>query len=144
MPIERQFDPAQSLLICTATGDLTFDQVIDLQKEYFEKYLAKNVILDLSLASFKKFETRDIEVIADISDTKRGLRPANSKTAIVATSPVAYGLARMYAIFSEFKELPWELDVFESMDEALDWIGPGDMTGPEDVFHSGQVQKGVV
>ena len=72
-----------------------------------------------------------------MSDKRKHLRPANSKTAIVANSPVAYGLGMMYAIHSEFRELTWELDVFKSMDEALDWIGPGD------AFHPGQVQKGV-
>lgn len=137
MPIECQFDADQSLLTCTVTGELTFGQVIDLQDEYFEKYLAKSVILDLRLASFKKLKTKDIETIAQMSDMGKDLRPANSKTAIVANSPVAYGLGLMYSIHSEFKELTWEADVFKSMDEALDWIGPGD------AFHPGQVQKGV-
>ncbi len=125
MPIKCKFDPVQFLLICTANGELTFDQVIDIQEVYFEKYRPRNMIVDLSLASVKKLETRDVESIADVSDRKRGLRPANSKTAIVATSPLVHGLSRMYAIFSEFRELPWELGVFHSLDEALDWIGPG-------------------
>jgi len=137
MPIECQFDPVKSLLICTVTRELTFKQVSDLQDDYFEKYMAKNVILDLSLASLEKLNTQDIETIAHMSEMKKNLRPANSKTAIIATSPLAHGLAMMYSIHSEFRELTWELDVFKSLEEALEWIGPGD------AFPSGQVQKGV-
>lgn len=122
MPTEYNFDPAKSLFVCTVTGEVTFDQLVNFQIEYFEKYLAKNIILDLSLASVNKIETRDIEAIAEISDSKKGLRPPNSKTAIVASSPVAFGLARMYLIYSELKDLPWESNVFKSMEDALDWI----------------------
>ncbi len=141
MPIKCHFETEQSLLIGTVTGDLTFDQVTDLQDDYFEKYIARNVILDLSLASLEKLKTRDVENIARMSDTKKDLRPANSKTAIIATSPVPYGLAMMYAIHSELRELTWELNVLNSMDEALEWIGPGDMTGPEGALPSGQAKK---
>ena len=126
MSIEFEFDPGRSMLIRTATGDMTFDQLFDIQKVYFEKYRPRNVLLDLSLASVKKLETRDVEALANMSHKKKRLRPTNSKTAIVATSPLAFGLSRMYAIFSEVKDLPWELEVFSSMEAALDWIGPGD------------------
>lgn len=137
MPIECRFDPEKSLLICTVTGELTFKEVSDLQDDYFEKYMAKNVIVDLSLASLQKLKTQDIEHIAQMSDSRKNLRPANSKTAVIATSPVPYGLAMMYAIHSELNELTWELNVLKSMDEALDWLGPGETTGPEGPLHSG-------
>ncbi len=130
MPIECRFDPEQSLLICTVTGELTFDQLVDLQDKYFEKYTTKNLIVDISLASADHLDSRDIESIVQISDMRKNLRPAHSKTAIVATSPAAYGLGMTYAICSEFKELPWDLSVFKSMDEALSWIGPGDVLNP--------------
>ena len=141
MPIDCRFEHEKSLLVCTVTGELTFKQVSDLEDDYFEKYMAKNVILDLSLASVEKLTTQDIEAIARMSQMRKDLRPANSKTAIIATSPVPYGLGMMYAIHSELRELTWELNVLKSMEEALEWIGPGDITGAGGPFHSGRVQK---
>ena len=44
MPIECKFDPERSLLVCTATGELTFGQMLDIQEGYLEKYLVKNFI----------------------------------------------------------------------------------------------------
>ena len=143
MPIECKFDPERSLLVCTVTGELTFDQVLDIQEGYLEKYLAENFILDLSLALTKKLETRDVEAIVDRSEMRKEFRRKNSKSAIVATSPLTTGFSRMYAIFFELKEMPWQLSIFESMNEALEWIGLDDMTGPEDTFQSAPVHKGV-
>lgn len=101
--------------------------------------MTQNVILDLRLISANKLVTGDIEAIVEMTEMKKDLRPANSKTAIVATYPLVYGLARMYGVFFELRELPWELEVFNSMGKALDWIDPDDMRVPEDAFHSHRV-----
>ena len=141
MPIECKIDLNRSLLSCMATGELTFEALKVFQEKYFEIYMTQNVILDLRLISANKLVTRDIEAIVEMSEMKKDLRPANSKTAIVATYPLVYGLARMYGVFFELRELPWELEVFDSMGKALDWIGPGDMRAPENAFHSHRVYQ---
>ena len=139
MPIECKIDLNRSLLSCMATGELTFEVLKVLQEKYFEIYMTQNVILDLRLISANKLVTRDIEAIVEMTEMKKDLRPANSKTAIVAIYPLVYGLARLYGVFFELKELPWEVEIFCSMDEALEWIGSKVVIAPEHAFQSGRV-----
>ncbi len=139
MPIECEIDTDRSLLICTATCELDFEQIKAVQEKYFEKYLTQNVILDLSLISANELEPSDVETIVKMAEINKNLRPANGKTALVASSPSICGLSRMYAVFFELKELPWEVEIFCSMDEALEWIGSKVVIAPEHAFQSGRV-----
>ena len=68
-------------------------------------------------------DVTDIQVTASTVREMVRLNPfgASAQRAVVVTSDVVFGMARMYQILSD--ESPDELQIFRKMDDALRWLG---------------------
>ena len=67
-------------------------------------------------------DVTDIQVTASTVREMVRLNPfgASAQRAVVVTSDVVFGMARMYQILSD--ESPDELQIFRKMDDALQWL----------------------
>ena len=58
------------------------------------------------------------EKMSRISQVRRG-----GKTAFVYDRPLEYGIGRMFQSFSEMADMPFEVQSFQSFEEAKAWLG---------------------
>ncbi|MGD9162245.1 MAG: hypothetical protein PVG39_27795 [Desulfobacteraceae bacterium] len=103
------------------TGDLGFEEIIDLIDMIHSFEITSNILMDLSHGDTTSLTAKQIEKIRNYSKKYSHLR-ACGKTAYIVNSDVDYGLARMYQIHTELKGHEELHTVFRSMEEAMIWL----------------------
>lgn len=81
-------------------------------------FAERRALLEIRKVTFKGFTFDAISKIARVTKAHEPLLEA-SKTAVVASQPVAYGLARMYIAIRDPK---YEFEVFKTREEAIPWL----------------------
>lgn len=123
MTIEMQSNESECLTTFTASGELTYEEVSDAIKSYYENAPAHNVLWNLLAASTAKITTAQVDLIShELEQFRKNSKGA--KTAIVAPSGASFGLSRMLQTLLEVKgdPPPVELKVFRDMEEAFRWV----------------------
>ena len=84
----------------------------------------KNVLWDLTMAELEHLLPKDVQSIGKtprkFTEERKG-----GRTAIVAPSDLAFGLARMYEFTADPAEVPVTIQVFRSVQEADQWLQEG-------------------
>jgi len=126
MPAAYEIDEQRRLVITTASDRLTLADALAHQQKLlkdprFDPSFSQ--IMDLTNVTEFALEAADIRKVA-----ARSVFSPTSKRAIVASTDLGYGYARMFEIL---REIAGEngVRVFRKLDEALDWILSNDMTG---------------
>jgi len=120
MPFNSVIDASRNLVISTATGDLTGDEVFArcLQlKERDDFNPAFNQLLDFTRAH--RFDATADQLRRIASEP---LFSSASRRAIVATNPTIFGLARMFESYRSISDVGEDVRVFREMREALAWL----------------------
>ena len=125
MPIEYRIDPERRIVLATARGVLTADDLFSYQRSVwsasglagFDELVDLGGVTDVPQLS--ALRARDLAVVAARMDD-----PAvATRLAIVAPADFAYGLARMYATHRETQEHGRkQVRVFRDMAEAVAWL----------------------
>ena len=103
-------------------GKITSKEIIDANTELidhrdFESFRYQLWLFD-PVDDFV-LSAEELELLAD-QDRKASEKNPHIKVAIVSSSPLVYGLGRMYEAF--YGDGPWETMVFYDVDEADKWI----------------------
>ncbi|MGD0165700.1 MAG: hypothetical protein ABSC51_00210 [Gaiellaceae bacterium] len=117
-----------SLLICRLSGVATVEggkavQRAVLSEPQFRPGIGMIVVetnLDVSALT-----ASDIEQIAALRAEFTHVPPVRSAVVAGRDSPARYGLTRMFEAYTESQENA-EVEVFETLDEAMAWINEGD------------------
>lgn len=122
MPGGYSIDPARSLVLSRAWDVLTG---ADLSRH--ARILAADPGFKLNFNQLCDY--RDVkEIRADAAAIRElaALNPfgAGARRALIVSSDVVFGMARMYQILTESS--PDEFEVFRDLDEALKWLGVAD------------------
>ena len=121
MAISSSYDRTRDLTIFTIKGNLTFDQQIEVLKKFYHEGPSANMIMDFRKMEGNRISSEEIKKIILFAKKNESRRPCG-KTALVSNKDLDYGLSRMSATYGEVKKLPWKIQAFRSMDEALRWI----------------------
>ena len=123
MPISYRIDPERGLVVTTASGILTDDDIIELKRQLAADPDFKAGMRELS----------DVRAVTDLQVSTNGVRrmvamderPASTanrhKLAIVAGTDATFGMARMYQMFTESNQP--HVAVFRDYDKARQWLG---------------------
>jgi hypothetical protein len=119
MKIRYSIDKERRLVLTTAEGFVTFDDVRGHQDRLltdpdFDSTFDQ--LIDMTSATKVEISADGARMIAH-----RRIFSPKSRRAIVATKPDIFGLGRMMEIYHEDVEYA-EVEVFYSIDEALDWL----------------------
>lgn len=124
--IETTYDLSRDLTLVKATGTMTADDFKEWTAAYYAGTVTSLALWDLTQADLSDIHTKDLLNDAahtkSVADVRKG-----GKTAIVSGSSLEYGLSRMLSTFYEFEQMPFEVQVFENMNEAMKWIGFKDL-----------------
>ena len=118
MPFRYEIDRARRLVLSTATGTVTDE---DLHTHM--RRLAADPNFDPTYRQLV-----DLRDVSNVDVTSGGLRALGSsnpwkeptRRAVVCERDVVFGLARMYQLLTD--DDPHEVQVFREISEALDWL----------------------
>ena len=110
------------LTIYAADGPMTAEDVSNTVIGCLTDNPTLLAIWDLSKASFSGVTGDDFRNVV-IRARPLAESRAGGKTAIVCSRGVDYGLARLFQTYVELYEAPIDIQVFDSMDAAMKWLG---------------------
>jgi len=128
MPANHYIDNKRKLIITTWEGKAHDIEFIETIKKYQKDiqnhpdYINYNEIVNLSEVTSFKLSTEGIKTIGQIaSNTDKSNE--NRKLAIIVSSNLAYGLARMYEAYRNLsKKSQKEISIFKKEKDAIEWI----------------------
>jgi hypothetical protein len=114
-----EIDKERRLITSTASGVITLPEIWAHQEKLdkdpdFDPSFAQ--LLDVTQVTKLKLSSEDVRRVAESNTLS-----TNPRLAIVATSNLVYGMARMFQIFREMKGEE-KTRVFRDRDEALAWV----------------------
>lgn len=128
MPITYDIDHHRKLVHANVTGTLTKDDAFKYQHEVWTDPAVRgyNQLIDASAMTNVDIPFPSADAMREMASLAASMDDPGVKTrfAIVATSAVAYGLARMYATYRALDPRSTRaISVFRSVDEAMAWLG---------------------
>ena len=128
MPANHNIDTKTKLLITKwdgVAGDIEFiDAIKKYQKDIqnHPDYINYNEVVDFSNVTGIKLTTEGIKNIGLIA-SRTDQNEANRKLALIVSSSLAFGLARMYEIYRGFeKKAHKEIRIFKNEKDAFEWV----------------------
>ena len=128
MPAIHQIDTHAKLLITAWEGDAIDIDMIEAIKKYQDTILCNsdyydfNEILDLTKVTAMKLTTDGLRNISSIA-SRTNINRVDAKLAIIVSSNIAYGLARMYVTFRSFSlNSTKEIRIFKNTESAIEWL----------------------
>ena len=120
--IERRYYPDPDLVVHVVTGELDVEAFQGAVEALYEMDPVPMLSLwDLRDASLARFTSdRIVSVQARLSPRVR--ERAGGRTASVVPADFDFGVARQYLAYSNDLDLPFEQQVFRTMEEALAWL----------------------
>jgi hypothetical protein len=126
MPVSSSTDDVRSLTIFTVVGELTFEEQMKTLRAFYGGSPTANVLWDFRMMEGNRLSSVELERLFSFIKSNQNKRPTG-KTALVSANDLDFGLSRVSETLSQIKELPWGIQAFRSMDEALRWIGSNKM-----------------
>jgi hypothetical protein len=122
MPIAFRIDKESGIVYTTIEGRITTDELL----ESLERFMnhpdfspGLNGLADLRNIEMDTFSA-DVRRIAELMVEYRN-KIGPSKTAVVISKDVTFGMTRMFQSFSEQSSI--KTAIFRDMEEALRWLG---------------------
>jgi hypothetical protein len=114
--------PAVELTLCTVIGSMTPDQIQSQIHRNLTNHPTRYVMWDVRGGSLTEISRADWLNMLRASEPHVHGR-AGGKSAIVAAADVDFGLSRMFELLAEGHELPFDIRVFRTVQEAEGWLG---------------------
>jgi hypothetical protein len=121
MPCSSKIYKERRLVFTTASGEVTFaEAVANEDRLYGDPDFDPTFVHLIDGTQVTKTEIS----ASELSSLARRTRLApQSRTALVVTSPVLYGLARMFQAYLEVSRASESMAVFKELDKAKEWLG---------------------
>ena len=126
MPIDHWIDTDHRLVRARARGILTDDDVFKFQREIGSNSAVAGYDELVDMTEVEHIALPSVGRIRDLARLSAGMdaRGTASKFAIVAPSPLAYGLGRMYEAYRGLESRSTRnVAVFKTLPEALAFLG---------------------
>ncbi|MCP4599367.1 MAG: hypothetical protein GY847_02330 [Proteobacteria bacterium] len=124
MPITFQHDGSRNLTVFTIVGETSFDDYKETLASHFDSDPTDYLLFDFTARGpiIKRLTNEQIAELAEFA--KQNERPGKiTKTALVVTTDVDFGLSRMYENLADLQDNLGEMGIFRSLEEAYDWLG---------------------
>ena len=128
MPATHEIDSANRLIITTWSGKATESEFIDTLISYQLKvkgnreYQTYNELLDFSQIDNINLSKKSMTTLSKIAQ-QTDRQDVQTRLAIIVSSPLAFGLARMYVAYRNLLQYTnKELKVFKNRSDAFAWV----------------------
>ncbi len=110
------------LTFCRATGRITAADLLAWVVRYYAGKPTRLILWDFNDAELADLSSDALKSLAN-EVKKRSVARVGGKTAFVSDADLAFGLGRMFQVFSELEGIRVEYMIFRSMAEAREWLG---------------------
>jgi len=101
-------------------GTLAFDELVDTVREVYPR-ITGHILWDLSRGSLGEITQEQFNLLPGIVKESMAER-VGGKNAYVSPHDRDYGLLRMYEVITRFRSMPYESNVYRTIDDALNWL----------------------
>ena len=122
MPVHAQIDRTRQLTIYTIEGAATFDEIMNISKEFYSANPTLKVLWDLREGTIADISFKQIEKLTDFFSKMEQKTRVVKKLAAVTYKELDYGLLRMAQIFLDMNEFKPEFRIFRRFEDAVDWL----------------------
>ena len=122
MQVNIKADHDNQLTIHTVTGKPSFQDGMATFKNFYEGKPTQNVLWDFRKASLARISTKEIEAVLYYVQRHVEKRKGG-KTAVLVSKNLEYGISRMVQALTEIKDIPLKIEIFRSIEEAIQWLG---------------------
>ena len=123
--IEIQLDKSKNLTIFTVSGTATAREIASTLRSFYADEVTLYSLWDLRQGSIESTDDEVWNLARSVRTLNLSIR-TGGKTALVAGEGEVFGLASMYQLITETLTLPFEIRVFNNIEEAHQWLGGGD------------------
>ena len=129
VPFTYEIDRSKDLTIFTGTGNVTLEELTLKVEECSEAGYTRFEIYDFRKAKGDDFTFE--KILELVGFTKSYSFPPGNKIAMVVAHMTDHNRARIYKGMAEIEGLPGEVQLFQSLDDAYEWLdipqeGPGE------------------
>lgn len=121
MPINFSIDRTKDLTVFNFSSEVTITEFIATLNDYGKQKPTRLELYDVRGLSGERFTTKNIQGLADFLRKHADKRPSESKTVIVVSETIDYGLSRMISMLTD-GQVPYRIEVFRSVEEANQWL----------------------
>lgn len=121
MPVNTVIDRENDITRHIASGEVSDEEMFAAQKEFYENGPTRLQLWEMSECSVKDVTIGGMRTFIEKA-AQLGKARENGRTAVIVSSQLQYGLARMAEAFGEFASLPFEFHAFKDRDTALAWL----------------------
>ena len=122
MPVTIEPTEIEDLTRVTLSGTVAFAEFLEALHTYGKSGPTRLELYDVRKLEGERFSAAEIDRLVDYFKRHPNRRPVGSKTAVVISKTVDFGLARMVSILSE-GVVTFKIEAFRSVEEAMDWLG---------------------
>ena len=136
MPITYTIRPDLKTIIITHTGVIPDDEFLQAYADLYNNEafdISFNRLIDIRKADSSPRSSDALSKLASSSEQRHEGVQSRPKTAVITSSDLSFGMARMYNALSS--NASRDFTVFKSLEEGLSWLGL-----PADIL-SGQTEK---
>ncbi len=121
MRITTEVDNDNQLTTHTVIREVTFEDALTTLNQFWEGHQTKNVLWDLRKAVVVDFSPKEAKIVSTYIKNHLEKRP-EGKTALVVSGDLEYGLSRMVQTIGEAKGFPFQMEIFRSYEDAMQWL----------------------
>ncbi len=123
MAMTFDIDRRRDLTVFRLSGNVSFETFTDAIDRYRQAGPTRFELYDCLDFSGVAFSLEQLNQLVETTKRHAPPRPPGSKTALVVADPLSFGASRQYQALANLNELPWETGVFQTIEEALRWLG---------------------
>jgi hypothetical protein len=121
MPITTEINNDKTLTTHTVVGDVTFEEFMATLKQFWENLQTINVLWDFRKSGVSHVSTKEAVAVTNYIKHLSEKR-IEGKTALVASRDLWYGISRMAQTIGEIKGLSFQMEIFRSYEDAIQWF----------------------
>lgn len=124
MTYEITADHENKMILVTAQGRITLDNVLDYIEQLMRKPFIKlpyGILVDYRNADLSQMTSEEVYQLIDYLKANED-KVGAIKIAILTAGELEFGLNRMFQLLSE-EELPFEVHVTKEFEDAMHWAG---------------------
>lgn len=121
MPVDFEIDRAKNFTTFTFQGEVTLSEMIEAMNSYGKSGVTLHELYDVRQLEGERISNEDIDVVVLYFCQFGTVRPEDSKTAVLVTEVLDYGISRMIQTLTEGK-VSFRIEIFKSLEDALAWL----------------------
>jgi hypothetical protein len=103
------------------SGNVSFDELMEALKKFWEESLTENILWDLRNATFGSLSENEIDAIDEYVQG-HVVKRIGGKTAMLVHTDVDYTIGNIFMSRAQ-DHMPFQLKVFRTLEEAVEWLG---------------------